>query len=184
MSYADLREANLTGAKLDKAHLHQANLSGATLWKTYMTRAILTNADLRGTDLTGAILDGADMEYAKLPGESEEKTSEKSFDIIAYARNVAKVNLGEGVIVSTAQADRIYEGEILSIHEEADSKLVVMALAEDRVIIHDMKDTDGISALEEGKTATFVTDSEGRSAVRGMDAETERLEQTREGKGR
>jgi len=139
----------------------------------------LTNANLTGTDVANANFDDADTEYAILSEQAEEKVSERGLDIVAYARNVAKINLGDGVIVTTAQSDRTYEGEILSVHQEGNSKLVVMALGADRVIVHDMKDTDDVFSLEKGQIATLVTDSEGYSTVKGMDAES--LSHAREG---
>jgi len=57
----DLREANLKGANLEGAKLWQANLEGANL-----SGAKLEGADLGGANLTGAKLEGANLEGAKL----------------------------------------------------------------------------------------------------------------------
>ena len=141
----------------------------------------LNGADLSGADLRGADLTRADLGEANLSGAIQDagtKTDESAneidsgMDLIGYARNIAKTRLGEGVIVTNAQPGRTYEGEIISVRESGRNKAAVMALAEDRAILHDLRNDDSISGLEEGKTATLVTDDEGYSSVPGRDAET------------
>jgi len=57
----DLREADLTGARMERADLQGVNLDGARLG-----RACLAGADLRGASLRFANLEGADLEGANL----------------------------------------------------------------------------------------------------------------------
>ena len=64
------------------------------------------------------------------------------------------------------------KGEIISVRESGRNKAAVMALAQDRAILHDLRNDNAVSGLEEGKTATLVTDAEGYSSVPGRDAET------------
>jgi hypothetical protein len=68
LQHADLRWANLSGARLIGTHLngamlYEANLSGANLQE-----ARLGGADLRGARLGGAVLDEADLRNARLNG--------------------------------------------------------------------------------------------------------------------
>jgi hypothetical protein len=81
LNWADLTEANLSGAWLDRADLRGAYLSKADLSGAHLFGAFLNGADLRGADLrradlgraslgaaklTRANLSGADLEYASL----------------------------------------------------------------------------------------------------------------------
>jgi uncharacterized protein YjbI with pentapeptide repeats len=63
---ADLRNANLSGAYLNKADLNRANLTGADLGGAYLRRANLAEASLNGADLRTADLRGADFRRANL----------------------------------------------------------------------------------------------------------------------
>jgi len=63
---ADLRYANLTGAKLRRADLSRANLSGAYLGDANLTDANLSGANLTAANLTGAYLRDANLSGANL----------------------------------------------------------------------------------------------------------------------
>lgn len=65
---ADLRGANLTGARLRRAKLVGADLRGATLAGARLAYAKLSRADLRGVDLSRATLASADLSDADLTG--------------------------------------------------------------------------------------------------------------------
>lgn len=65
---ANLRGANLQGAKLWKADLQETNLWGANLWEVDLWGAHLRRANLRGANLRGANLWGADLREADLWG--------------------------------------------------------------------------------------------------------------------
>lgn len=62
LSNADLRGANLAGAKLHRAILKGVNLSGAILHHAELRGATLTEANCIGTDFTAAHLTGACLE--------------------------------------------------------------------------------------------------------------------------
>ena len=63
---ANLTGANLTGAKLKNANLRGANLTGAKLKIANLTRATLTDADLAGATLIGAQLVSAELNNSDL----------------------------------------------------------------------------------------------------------------------
>ena len=63
---ADLRGANLNGAKLYRADLRGANLRGAKLYRVNLHGANLNGADLNGADLHEADLNEANLNEAKL----------------------------------------------------------------------------------------------------------------------
>ncbi|WOF16460.1 pentapeptide repeat-containing protein [Methanoplanus sp. FWC-SCC4] len=65
---ANLREADLHGAKLTLADLTGANLKNADLIGAKLDYAILVNADLEDADLSYADLRGADLTGADLRG--------------------------------------------------------------------------------------------------------------------
>jgi uncharacterized protein YjbI with pentapeptide repeats len=66
--WADLRDANLTGAKLQRANLSQARLDGAVLRGADLRFTSLQGASLRGADLRGAQLLGTDLRQSDLSG--------------------------------------------------------------------------------------------------------------------
>jgi hypothetical protein len=177
MMAADLSAANLKGADLSGANLTKVNLMEANLEQGELSEAILHGADLSGADLSGADLRDAVLEGAQTDSPAHEPGA--GMDLIGYARNLAKIHLGDDVIVTNAQSGRTYEGEIISVHESGRNKLAVMALSEDRVILHDLPDADTLASLEAGKSAILVTNAEGYSTVQSRDAETQ--SQKREG---
>jgi hypothetical protein len=65
---ADLSEANLKGADLLRAYLSGADLSEANLSGAYLSEANFIGANLKGADLSGAYLSGADLSGADLSG--------------------------------------------------------------------------------------------------------------------
>ncbi len=63
---ANLKEANLSYAKLENSNFRGADLSGANLMKADLGNAILSDANLAGTELMGAKLREADFRHADL----------------------------------------------------------------------------------------------------------------------
>ena len=66
---AQLKKANLSGARLSRANLSGADLSGADLSRANLSGADLSGARLSRADLYGANLSGANLFGAKLIGE-------------------------------------------------------------------------------------------------------------------
>ncbi len=64
---ADLREADLEGAKLLGADLRGADLEGVDLREADLRGADLEGVDLREADLRGADLEGANIDFSSLP---------------------------------------------------------------------------------------------------------------------
>jgi len=100
LTLADLRGAKLRGAFLDYASLHTANLGGADLRDASLEGARLANANLRGAELRGANLNGATnldlSEYiARLSPEEQEAflDSEEAFLNSLSLDELAKFNL-------------------------------------------------------------------------------------------
>jgi len=91
LSNADLSGADLNGAKLNGANLSNADLNGANLRYAdlcdadlngaNLSNAKLSNADLSGADLNGANLSNADLRYADLNGA---KLTRAKGDLIEY----------------------------------------------------------------------------------------------------
>jgi tetratricopeptide (TPR) repeat protein len=65
---ADLRDADLSGALLQRANLSQARLDGAVLKGADLRFTSLQGASLRGADLRGAQLLGTDLRQSDLSG--------------------------------------------------------------------------------------------------------------------
>ena len=65
---ANFCNADLRGAKLERANLGGANLEGANLWEANLEGAFLGRANLKGAKLEGANLEGAALWDANLKG--------------------------------------------------------------------------------------------------------------------
>jgi uncharacterized protein YjbI with pentapeptide repeats len=68
LSRAHLNHADLSSVHLSRAHLNRADLSSARLSRAHLNRADLLGADLSRADLLGADLSGADLSDARLTG--------------------------------------------------------------------------------------------------------------------
>ena len=66
--HADLRDADLSGAELQRANLSQARLDGVDLSNANLRFTSLQGASLRGADLRGAKFYGTDLRDADLSG--------------------------------------------------------------------------------------------------------------------
>ena len=66
--HADLRDADLKGAALQRANLGQARLDGANLKGADLSFTSLNGASLRGADLRGSRLYGTDLRNSDLSG--------------------------------------------------------------------------------------------------------------------
>jgi uncharacterized protein YjbI with pentapeptide repeats len=98
----DLYEANLAGARLERADLAEANFHGADLRGAYLAKAVLNNAKLRGAQLQeaefpGAKLGGADLTDAQLHGVDLTGAEGLEDVQIASARGDPKTKLPGGI---------------------------------------------------------------------------------------
>ena len=97
---ANLRRADLTGARLDWsdlrwAHLYRADLSGA-----HLSGADLRLAEMERANLTGAILGAADLSGADL---SEANLTDANLYLVTiYVANLAGANLSTAIGLHTA----------------------------------------------------------------------------------
>ena len=81
LTYADLRDAELTGANLRGVNLRGADLTDANLRDASLINADLTGANLRGANLTGASLRDASLRGADLTGASLRDASLRGADL-------------------------------------------------------------------------------------------------------
>lgn len=72
-SWADLKDADLSGQRLEQINLYRAKLMGADLSGTSLRRANLLKADLTGANLAGADLTGANLRKANLTAANLEQ---------------------------------------------------------------------------------------------------------------
>jgi uncharacterized protein YjbI with pentapeptide repeats len=80
LSFADLSNASLFLAQMERTNFTGADLSGANLFGSIMVNADLTGANLTGADLTGVILDGVNLTGANLTGATMPFLASAIFD--------------------------------------------------------------------------------------------------------
>lgn len=114
--HANLRDADLNGATLQRSNLSRVNLDGADLRNSDLSFTTLRGASLRGADLRGSQLYGTDLRHADLSGAQldpealEESHWQGALGIRDGIRSHAALhNAG----VEAAQAERWPEAERL-----------------------------------------------------------------------
>ena len=113
---ADLKEINLSGARLDRARLECADLSGANLNKASLEKAKLREAKLRQSDLqsvdfSGASLQGANLSGASLQGANLGDANLKGASL--ESANLQGVNLGKASLQGANLEDANLKGASL-----------------------------------------------------------------------
>ena len=93
LSNANLEKANLTDANLSRANLSKAHLSGANLVCSNLRRADLSGADLSGAELINADLSEAQLGNANLFGA--DLCEANLFETNLCDANLSKANLGD-----------------------------------------------------------------------------------------
>ena len=112
--HADLRDAQLTGALLQRSNLARARLDGADLRGSNLSFASLLGASLRGADLRGANLHGADLRQADLSGAL--------LDAGALAGSHWKGSIGAGAEANTYAALHNAGVEALQLEQMQDAE--------------------------------------------------------------
>jgi hypothetical protein len=151
----------------------------------------LPNADLSGVQETViAASDKAAAQVNELRAsasmrESNANEAGRNIDTISAARNVAKKELGDNAIVTSATPGRTYSGKIIGVLGGLTSpdRSAIQAVSDNHAILHDIKNISDRSNLKVGEEALLAVDERGYSAVKGMETETrsQKREQTREG---
>ena len=153
----------------------------------------LPNADLSGVQ--EAVIEAADKAATQVNDLRASASAREAnavvheagtgIDKIAAARNVAKKELGDNVIVTSAQPGHTYQGKIIGILGGLTSpdKSAVQAVSDNHAILHDIRNLSAESNLKVGEEITLAADEQGYSAVQGRDAKSasKKEEQKREG---
>lgn len=110
--WADLTNANLTGAKLTGINLSRANLTGAFLAKADLSQANLVKANLSGANLRDANLTGSKFYKADLSGTQLDGADLTGADLSGV--DLDKPNLSGAIMPD----GRLYEEWLLVQHSE------------------------------------------------------------------
>jgi hypothetical protein len=149
------------------------------------------NADLSGVQ--EAVIAASDKAAAQVNDlrasasmrESKANEAGRNIDTISAARNVAKKEMGDNAIVTSAAPGRTYSGKIIGILGGITSpdRSAIQAVSDNHPILHDIKGVSERSNLKVGEEALLAVDEQGYSAVQDkdkkMDAQTRK--NTREG---
>jgi 2C-methyl-D-erythritol 2,4-cyclodiphosphate synthase len=151
----------------------------------------LPNADLSGVQETViAASDKAaeqvnDLRASASAREAKANEAGTGIDTISAARNVAKKELGDKAIVTSAAPGRTYSGKIIGILGGITSpdRSAIQAVSDNHAVLHDIRNISANANLKIGEEAEIAVDEQGYSAVKGMEAETrsQKREQSREG---
>jgi antirestriction protein ArdC len=146
----------------------------------------LPNADLSGTQEAVIAAAGKaasqmnDLRASATTREANVNTAGKGLDKIAAARNVAKKELGDNAIVTSAAPGQTYSGKIIGILGGLTSpdRSAIQAIGDNHAILHDIKNISAESDLKIGEDITLAADEQGYSSVQTKD---ETRSQKREG---
>ncbi|MDR0616349.1 MAG: ssDNA-binding domain-containing protein [Synergistaceae bacterium] len=138
----------------------------------------LPNADLSAVQ--EAVIAASDKAAAQVndlrasASAREVKVNEpgNGIDKMAAARNVAKKELGDNAIVTSAQPGKTYSGKILGILgglTAGPDMSAVQAISDNHAVLHEIKSISDRSNLKVGEEAVLSADEQGYSAVQGMD---------------
>ena len=141
----------------------------------------LPNADLSGVQ--EAVISSADKAATQvndLRASASAREAGTGIDKIAAARNVAKKELGDNAVVTSATPGKTYSGKIIGIlggltSPENDA---IQAISDNQVVLHGIKHISDKSILKIGEDITLAVDEQGYSSVR---AKNETRSQKREG---
>jgi hypothetical protein len=151
----------------------------------------LPNADLSGVqEAVIAAADKAATQVNDLRASAsmrEAKANEigTGIDKISAARNVAKKEMGDNAIVTSATPGRTYSGKIIGVFGGLTSPdmSAIQAVSDNHAILHDIKNISANANLKVGVDALIAVDEQGYSAAKGRDAErqSQKREHAREG---
>ncbi|GHV47403.1 hypothetical protein FACS1894204_10750 [Synergistales bacterium] len=102
---------------------------------------------------------------------------------IAEARGVAKKQLGDNAIVTSAQPGRAYQGKIIGILGNTPDRAAIQAISDNHAILHDIRNISDKSNIEVGTDMNFTTDEQGYSEVQNVNTakNSKKAEHEREG---
>ncbi|GHS84952.1 hypothetical protein AGMMS49957_00010 [Synergistales bacterium] len=109
-------------------------------------------------------------------------TNTKTYTI-AEARGVAKKQLGDNAIVTSAQPGRAYQGKIIGILGNTPDRAAIQAISDNHAILHDIRNISDKSNIEVGTDMSLTTDEQGYSEVQNMNTakNSKKAEHEREG---
>jgi hypothetical protein len=113
--------------------------------------------------------------------ESKANDTGTGIDKIAAARNVARKELGDNAIVTSAWPGHTYSGKILGILGGLTSgpdKAAIQAISDNHAVLHEIRNISANANLKVGDEINLVVDEQGYSAVQ---AKNETRSQKREG---
>ena len=110
------------------------------------------------------------------------KADTGGMDKFTEARDIAKDQLGDGAIVTSAIPGRTYSGKIFGIVGNGPDKTAIQAISDDHAILHTISEFSA-SNIRIGEDVSLTADEQGYSAVQGKGPETQakKNELSREG---
>ncbi|MCL2009135.1 MAG: ArdC family protein [Synergistaceae bacterium] len=135
----------------------------------------LPNADLSGVQ--ESVLAASDKARAQVSdlrasAASRETAVGANTNKLSEARDVAKKQLGNGAIVTSAAPGRTYSGKIIGIVGDGPDKTAIQAISGNHAILHDIRDISAKSNIRIGEDVSLAANEQGYSAAQSKDPET------------
>jgi hypothetical protein len=141
----------------------------------------LPNADLDAAqEAVMSSIDKANTETKDLRNSAVEK--EASASKSAKAVVIAKEKLGQGTIVTNAQAGRTYSGKIIGIAGSHPDTIAIQRISGNQAVLHKIKDIAAESNISVGAELSITKGRDGKTTVR-TQAEIAREKEAQKGMG-
>ena len=143
----------------------------------------LPNADLSGTqEAVVAAAEKASTQMNELRASAYQHEASASPSKLTEARAEAKKHLGNNAVVTSAQPGKNYGGKIIGVLGNGPDRTAIQVIADNRAVLHTIKDAAAKSALKIGDDINFSVDSDGNSVVQEQSVEkTKKATLAREG---
>ena len=132
----------------------------------------LPDADLSGTQETVvAAAQKASTQVNELRTSASQHEASANPSKLTEARAEAKKHLGSNAVVTSAQPGKVYSGKMIGVLGNGPDKTAIQVIADNRAVLHTIKDAAAKSALKIGDDINLSVDADGNSVVQEQSVE-------------
>jgi hypothetical protein len=127
----------------------------------------LPNADLDAVqEAVLSSIDKANAEIKDLRDSAFQKEASALKNSSAKAVAIAKEKLGQGAIVTSAQAGRTYSGKIIGVTGSHPDTIAIQRISGNQAVLHKIKDIAAESNISVGAEMSITKGRDGKTTVR------------------